>query len=227
MSVEALRAEYLRALDRERLIRDVAFLPVNETIAGYEARPMTLRHYLSLRLARNPFVCGGTPLERDAFLFLWQVSPSYSPADTAAKRRLYRRCRLDFIAPAMPLFHLPWRMRCWATTSANRAIRFVETSSAIADYYREATMDWPSSRGGDGKSYYSEAAGLCHEVASKYGWTIDQVLDCKLKALFQLLKIIRAEDQAAKGKQPIMFNQSDELLGCLAMEEDKEHGRNN
>ena len=52
---------YREAVARERLARDASFMPVTETVAGFELVPMTLRQYLILSLMRSPLLTGDTP----------------------------------------------------------------------------------------------------------------------------------------------------------------------
>jgi len=83
------------ALEREAFLRDAAFLPVNESIAGFEAVPMTLREYGLLRLMKSPLLAFTlpTPVQLTQFPLVsqpavhtrkWQKPSSDSCADAAA-----------------------------------------------------------------------------------------------------------------------------------------------
>lgn len=218
--------KYRQAVERERFVRDSAFLNVPEVIGPFEVRPMTLRHYLALMAIKSPFVTAGPPpAERDAFIFLWQLSPVYSPADVRAKRRFYRRCQRAFIAPRPPLIHLPWLMWSWRRIYQQRKDAMLEILAGIHVMVGESLQDMPPSRPSNGpsKSYYSPAAGICHEICSAYGWAADYVLDMPLKQSLQFLKIIDAGHRSTPKLPAVMFNPSDAIRGEL---DDEELNRN-
>ena len=92
---------YREAVQREQLERDAAFLDVTESIGPFEVKPLTLRHYLTLRTKGSPFLMpGASPTPSDLFVLLWLLSPQYGQAK--AKRRLLRACRAMFFAPGKP-----------------------------------------------------------------------------------------------------------------------------
>ena len=212
---DGLEEDYRRAVERERLIRDTAYLPVSERIGPFEVRAMTLRDYLVLRLTGSPFICGG-PRDSDAIAsFLWLLAPDYAPGNLQGKRRVERACR-GYAMPAAPRVHLPWLMRRRARAGARAAMACASMLGLIEEYVQETVQDRPAtSSGEEGASYFSEAAGLIDTFAAEYGWSDEVVLGMPLKRLFQQLKIIGARRRAANGRAAMMFNPSDAVRGRL------------
>jgi hypothetical protein len=190
---------YDEAVSRERFIRDVAYLGIPEKIGNFKVKPMTLWHVLALRSVGSPFICGGKPTVDDATVFLWQLSLEYSPSNLRGKRRNEKACR-----------------RAWR----GKPVEFWETVIAIHEFIEEVYSESPchSSTVG-GKSYYSECAGICDSIGAAYGWDIEKTMNTPLKQVFQQLKILRAREKAAAGKQPIMANPSDKIIGEMLAEE--------
>ncbi len=94
--------------------------------------------------------------------------------------------------------------------------------SGITEFMDETFQDKPSTSRGEAVSYYSFAAGLVDCLASEYGWTTSETLDCPLKQLFQYLKAM------AKRNNPkaIQFNPSDRVRGNWLKEQNANAGRN-
>src|SRR5689334_3095256 len=91
---------YASAVIKERLVRDAAFLGITESLGPFEVLPLTLRHWIILRLVGNPLILrDGTPSPDDLVNFLWLLSTEFSPIDKKAKRRFERRCRRIFFPP--------------------------------------------------------------------------------------------------------------------------------
>lgn len=216
---------WIKAVEREQLIRNAAFLPASESIGPFEAVPFTLQHYIALRVIKSPFVIGGTPTEADAAVFLWQVSPDYS-ADNSGKRNHLKLCRW-FAQPMAPFFRTSRRMKNYLTVCDLRLRRFVEIIRAIQEYLAESEMDWPATSGERGPAYWSDAANLCATFGAAYGWTVQETMGTPLKVLFQLLKIIDAKDKSQANKIPVMFNPSDrERAQWLEEETRRDNGDN-
>ena len=211
--------KYRQAVEREKFVRDSAFLRVPEVIGPFEVNPMTLRHYMALTAIKSPFIvtAGPPPTERDTFIFLWQVNSRYSTNDVKAKRRFYRRCQQVFIPPRLPVIHFPWLMAPWRMAYQKRKDALLEIMADIHVMVGESLQDMPPSSpaNGSNKSYYSTAAGICHELCSKYGWTVDQVMDMPLKQSLQFLKIIDAGHRSSPKLPAVMFNPSDAIRGEL------------
>jgi hypothetical protein len=212
---DGLELEYRQAVERERLIRDAAYLPVTERIGPFEVRAMTLQDYLALRLVGSPFICGG-PRDSDGIAaFLWLLAPDYAPGNLQGKRRMERACR-GYAMPGPPRVHLPWLMRRRARGAARAAVACASMLGLIEDYVAETVQDRPAtSSGEEGASYFSEAAGLIDTFAAEYGWADEVILGMPLKRLFQQLKIINARRRAASGRATMMFNPSDAVRGRM------------
>src|SRR5437868_5655767 len=82
------------AVERESEVRDAAFLGLPYPIEGQNLQPLTLRHYLTLQLAGNAFVCGGSPVASDAAMFLYVMTGA------AGSRSAYAEsiAGLDFVS---------------------------------------------------------------------------------------------------------------------------------
>ena len=190
---------YRAAVDTEQLSRDASFLPITETVGGFELRPLTLRDYITLRMMRSPLICGGTPSPGQLAAFLWLLSPSHRPGLTLGaflNRRLFlRRCK--YFLPSSNRADRPERM-------ANAARLLV----AIRAYVEEAFQDRPPTKArGWIEDYYSDAAALCGMLAREYGWSEKAVLDMPMKRIFQYLNEIKA----ANGSKSPLCNPSDRI----------------
>lgn len=215
--MEDAEIQYRLAVERERFLRDAAFLPVTESIGPFEVVPMTLRHYLSLRLIRSPFITGETATPDDAANLLWQLSPRYSPSKPELKAGIVKRCQAyAFASP--PVLHLPWLMRRWEDRCQRNWNRFQELLAEIQLYVRESIQDRPPQTMERGQSYYSEAVGVIDTIAEEYGWEPDMILDMPIKVTFQIMKLIRTKRAAKAGEQKPMFNPSDILKPLLSNE---------
>src|SRR5438045_9607240 len=84
---------FAEAVIKERLVRDAAFIGITESLGPFEVVPLTLQHWIILRLVRNPLVMDGTPSPSDVVNFLWLLSTDFSHDDQSAKRKLEERCR--------------------------------------------------------------------------------------------------------------------------------------
>lgn len=83
------------AIEAEQHIRDTSFLPLPESVCGFDVKPLTLRHVLMLGAVGSPFIRGGNPLPSDigAFLILvgdWQGFKRWS--------NLRKLARVDFVS---------------------------------------------------------------------------------------------------------------------------------
>lgn len=176
---------YAEAVLRERMLRDAAFLGLSETVGPFELRPLTLRGYLVLQMARSPLLHHATPSREQLVQFLWAQSVDYKPGRKGrfARWLFMRKCRK----------HLA------TFTESARII------GACHAYIDEAMMDAPP-RQRDGnyhKSYYSE---VCFWVKLfEWHYTDAQVLDMPLKTLHQFRN---AKLQSVDSKS-ILFNPSD------------------
>src|SRR5436190_22202349 len=90
---------FAEAVIKERLVRNASFIGITESLGTFEVVPLTLRHWIILRLVRNPLVTSGTPSPDDIVNFLWLLSAGFSATRKSAKRRFERRCRKLFFPP--------------------------------------------------------------------------------------------------------------------------------
>lgn len=198
----------VEAVLHERFVRDAAFLGVPETVAGFELKPFSLRHYLTLRIARNPILFGVDPMPGDLAQFLWTCAVEYSP-HASDRKRFMKRCR-RFVPPAPQFFET----RRWRRRFNRSLLELAKCAKAARGYYDEAMMDKPgiapkSARHAD---YYSEVAFWLSLF--EYRYTPEQVLDMPMKVLWQCLN----EARERKEKKPTLFNPSDRIKGEVARE---------
>ena len=199
---------YREAVQRERFVRDTAFMPVTETVAGFELRPLSLRDWMLLRISRNALVTGDTPTPRDLSRFLWLLSPGYGPHAFLAYWRFARRCRC-FTPPAPPLLATGKRMMRWHGRTLAAVTAGAEVVSAVRAYLKETLQDAP--RGGSGgchTQYWGDGCEITGALANAYGWGEDYIMDMPLKRVFQHLKRIQAHQE---GERAPMFNPSDDV----------------
>lgn len=219
MSLEALEAEYRKAVERERFVRNATFTGVTESIGRFEVEPMTLRHYVALQIIRSPFLFGGIPTPEDASAALWLLSPDYDPNNWTLRKQFLKRFNRRFGPPRQPLIHFGWAMDRWSKRCPIWLEKFSELIAGIRNFIDESLQDRPpTSEGASGPSYYSEAASICHMFGSAYGWTNEETMQTPLKILFQQMKLIRAEKRAEGGRQLIMFNPSDRITNKILEE---------
>lgn len=224
--------EFDEAVERQNLIRDLAFAgdserPLPETIAGFEVMPMTMRHFVNLRLIHSPFICGGKPTPNDAIAFLWQLNPEYSIANRRGKELFTDRCNRTFIVPPEPMLHLQFLMARWAKVAVRRLQRYGEVLIGIGQYLEEALLDAP---GGSGESrrasYFSDAAGYCDRFAKEYRWPVEYAMNAPFKLTFQLGKLIEARQRVENKLQPMFFNKLSDGVTARMLEEDNQRMRN-
>jgi hypothetical protein len=168
------------AIAHETRVRAVSFLAFPEVICGIDVPPMTLRHYLLLAALGSPFINGGRVEPYDVAAFFICVT---GKNQGVAKWRLLRQI---------------------AQLKANEALDGIE--SYLAESFQDAPAE---TRNESQTSYFSFAAGLVDLFASQYGWAQAEIVDSKLKCLFQYLK---AAQKRANPKS-VLFNPSDKLKG--------------
>ena len=169
--------DYQSLVAKQDLIRAVAFLGLREKICGIAWFEVIESPFLGFKEWEPARV--GT----DIAAFFKVVSP-FHPA----------RKMLDSLRQKK-FMHAVGRL------DAGNAI------SEIREFVSESFMDAPAGSGKNGESYYSSAAAIAHRLCKNYsGLSPDSAVDVPLKVAFQLLKILRAEEQAAVGRKPILFN---------------------
>lgn len=211
VTVEELQAKYAEAVKRENFVWNAAFTQVTESVGPFELVPMTLRHMIDLRLAQSPFVCGGTPTPADANIFLWRLSAGYSATDNRARARFDKLCRF-FFEPELPWLHLPVLMRRFEANYESAYLAFLKIAGGIYEFFMETIQDWPPHRDeSNAESYFSDAAAMCHSFGNAYGWTVDTTMNCPLKILFQMHKLVMAEARKLDKKNAVPFKPSDRV----------------
>jgi len=195
---------YAEAVAREQMVRDASFLPVNEKIGEFEVLPMTLRHYLILRMMRSPLLTGGMPGPVELTQFLWVLSPRYTPRNGLGRWMFFRRCR-KFIPASFP-GDSP-RAKAKRQKAVLRAAQIINESVA---YINDALQDRQPSSGGGGpcKSYFSDAAGTCALFAREFGWDDEATLQKPMKRLLQYMK----EMSVSRGSKIPLCNPSDDKI---------------
>ncbi len=182
---------YDEATRREEELRSLAFLGLEERIAGLPAAALTLRRLQWLTLVKSPFLASlpaDALLEKpnvaaDIILFLWIVSPQFEAGNEKAKRKFYKTHGAVMKADAKNLIQ------------------------EILDYVDEAFLDSGYGGAGEQRSYYSTAAALIGFFHKNYGLQIDvwensrlrnffrritgqpNVMDIPLKVAFQLIRV--------------------------------------
>lgn len=222
--------EYDEAVERQNLIRDLAFAgdlsrQITERIGPFEVLPMNMRHFINLRLIGSPFICGGSPTPDALIAFLWVLSPQYSIHDVRGKNRFSAKCRRVFGVPKMPLIRFPFLMRAWSAKAVRRLQAYSEILAEVEKYREESILDSPGGSSSPMTApFYSDAAGYCYGLCAAFGWTVEYAMACPLKIGFQLMKIVMARESAKAGKKPTMFNRlSDGVTGRML---DADNARN-
>ncbi len=184
---------YAKSVIKERTVRDASFLGITESIGPFEVLPLTLRHYIVLRLVGNPLIRGGTPSPNDVKNLLWLLSPNYTTSGPSRKR-FDRRCRRLFYPPRfMALFNTRFS-RAWyemrRTRQLERAARIIDT---IRAFVAESMQDRPPTQQTTVYEidYYSDGAYFCALFGAEFGWSEAQTLDMPLKRLFQYLNVMK------------------------------------
>lgn len=210
------------AVAHERLVRDAAFLPIRENIAGYEVLPMTVRHIAILSMANSPLLYGAIPSPAQLAQFLWAVSPQFSPDNVGAARRGFiTRCR-EFTPATAPTFFFKLRKRSWELANAKKLKRAAEIIDACHKYVFEALQDKPprARKVGVEPDYYSDACWFCATLAREFGWSEEAILNMPLKRVFQYINLIRRfHDPKA-----LLFNPSESVANAWIAEQNKKGG---
>ena len=167
---------YAAALAWEAAERERSFLDLPHELCGVEVCPLTLRRLVTLITAGSPFFCGldGPPTLAQVGVFLWALSPGYSPADddgrTVFIARLLNGDRLDDLPACV---------------------------AEIGEYLDAAFNDAPAeevgkagSRGGQSEPAASFVHSYVHAVAAVYHWSEDAILNLPLSRLFGYLRKI-------------------------------------
>jgi hypothetical protein len=218
---------YAEAVIREQFSRDVAFLDLYESVAGFDLVPLTLRHYVVLRLTRNPLLTGGLPTPRELFNFLWLLSPNYNPASKWARRRFEWKCRRRFYPPLwMALINCRATRDNYGKRLHKRQVAAAKIIDAVKAFVEETMQDAPPRPAHQhfDPDYYSDAAFFCALFGREYGWTQEQTLDMPMRRLFQYLNEIKQRN-AIPGKSVPLCNPSDRVKATWMRSKQNPNGR--
>ncbi len=187
MSLFDLIPGYREAVKREGGIRDEAFLGLTSDICGLPCVPMNARHFIALDLIGSPLLAA-EPLDvstpADVAVFLWLLSPDYSPTARFRRWRFVRRCRsLPFVQAVC------------------------EIQAFIRDTFQDAPPAGPSQDAGP--AYYSHAVNFVHVFASAYGWSEEAILTMPLRRAFQYMRRLTKQ----RNPKATLFNPSDRVRG--------------
>ncbi len=158
---------FFQALDRERRLREEAYLGVPHDICGVPCREITPRLLAILFRLRTPYLTGGEVLPEDTLLFLWAVHRD-NPM-RAEKSTLLRRSKRDqFLKSA-------------------RKIDFTSAEIEIDQWLEDTFMDAPE--GKPSRPYVCSIAWLEYSMSTKpFLWDRDRTLETPLRVIYQLLR---------------------------------------
>jgi len=193
---------YLEAIEQESLLRDAAFLSLNENIAGFEICQMTLQHWLILRIAKSPMIYGGVPTPAQLAQFLWVMNPAYN-ARGVGRWRFLRMCRKAFRNPA------------WVQNLIGGVRKFMAETMQDRDGVSNKEDDFEA-------SYYSDAAFLCGLLGQHLHYSRDAVMVMPLTQIFQFKKVIRE----LNGSQVPLGNPSERIISDYLQKQNEERRRN-
>jgi hypothetical protein len=173
---------YREAIEAEARQREGAFLRLPEFVCGVQVEPLTLRRFTLLNHLGIETAATWENME----LFLWLMSPAYTPRNGWARTRHQARCVWAFMRHGVDVVHIcanAWLAGQFQDAPGRSAAGFqVDNTSGIA---RHVDM-----------------------IASEYGWPIDRVLDLPLRVAFQLQREIQTRNSASR---PTFFNPSDKV----------------
>lgn len=158
--------------------------------------PLTLRHWLALRVAGNRFVCGGAPQLADLFLFLWQLHPQHAtalperePAIAQLARGRFRFLRLAFAYGSLSAARRHRRLE-----RAVRQCDFSAACAAVQAFLRITEQDAPPPsagsrlRAGPATPDRCAADNLVDWLMTTYRMTHAEALDLPLAVGHQLYR---------------------------------------
>lgn len=165
------------AMQRERDLRELAFVGHAEPIAGVAVVPLNLQRLNLLMVARNAYVTGGAPSPAHAAQFLWVVFVGFAPGDLAARDAFVRR-----------VARLPWD----------------DVDAGIRSYLDAALFDLTADSGGatsGSAPVISWLAAMVDQIAREYHWSRDEILTMPIAEMAQYLR--RIEQRAgARPRNP-------------------------
>ncbi len=194
MSDEAIRqieAEYAAKIEAARLgaqeLRESAFIDAPFLVAGVPLRAMCIPDFLALIASGNAHVTGIRPAEGDdlvAFVkahnaqLMWALSPGFAPCP---------KKRAAFISKVA-------------------ALPFEQVCADLSEYLAQTFADSQGASTSDAEPVktnpirVSFAAAWIVRLASRLHWSRSEIMRTPLKEIFQLFRLLDAEDAIAAGK---------------------------
>lgn len=177
---------YLDAVHKEQFARDEAFLGITKSVAGFELVPMTLWHFLVLRVTRNPLLWGGMPTPAQLRDFLWLLSPGYRKTGGWRKWLHNLRCRWFMPPKYLALWNTKRARAGHIVRNRRRHLAAAQVLLAVHDYATATFMDRPScNQHGFAPDYYSDAAFFCMMLGRECGWSQKESLKTPMRRIFQ------------------------------------------
>ncbi len=211
-SVSEFNRALFQAMAEEQLVRDTALFGLRGRIGAHEVLPVTLEHYMLLKVALS-FL----PPYRDATAdqlcqFLWALNPEFSPTNRKGRQRFVRACRY-FFPPRVPFLKtlraiIKWKQR---TTESIRQLDALTRQAQ--DYMEQELQDRPrrTPSKNPAPDYYSDAISIIGTLAREYGWSAEKILKLPMKVVFQLQNEIAEYRAAVHGMTPTICNPSDRI----------------
>lgn len=167
---------FLAALDRERSLREEAYLGTPHNICGIPCRQITPRLLALLFRLKTPFLTGAEVTEEQTLQFLWCVDRNNPFRKERSKLfRPSKRQRFDdFIA---------------------RGFDFDLAEQEIDQWLEDTFMDAPE--GKPSRPYVCSIAWMEYSMAQKpFGWDYDtKTADVPVRRIYQLLRCRALENQ--------------------------------
>ena len=188
---------YREAVQRERALRDSAFLDTEEQLCGVTVKPLSLRKLIELERAHNGFICP------------WRWASDAEVIGHAMA--LIYFCQPNFRPPAESFWSLylhGYRKHKFCVGLLRR-LPPLEIIKAVRQWLDDAFMDAPSG-GGDNIASQSYASYPAY-IMDKFGeagltYTPDQIMDMPLRRLWQHWRVAVARCNDMK-----LSNPSDEI----------------
>jgi hypothetical protein len=162
----------IRALEEAKTWQSEAWLETPFLIDGIEIRQMTLRHLFMLHGADSPFINKGKVKVEDIGVFLWIMSPDYTPRQ-ADREEFCKKIKDVNIKHAIEDIAL-----------------FFEITFADADTDKK-----------EQKEYASFVAYVIDMFAQEYGWRIEEIMEMPMRQIYQLSSVIGERYARQNGKQ--------------------------
>ena len=162
----------LRALDQAKTWQAEAWLETPYFIDGILINQMTLRHLFMLHGADSPFINRGKVKVEDIGVFLWIMSPDYTPK---------QKDREQFCKKI-------------------KDVNIKNAIEDIAEFFEITFADADTDKK-EHKEYASFVAYVIDMFGQEYGWRIDEIMDMPMRQIYQLSSVIGERYARQNGKQ--------------------------